>query len=124
MAAATRRLVLRWSGAGIRTFIIVLAILLLAVVAVDSNLWIGTSVLQTSDDAYLQADITPLAAKSPGYVGSVPVRDFQRVKAGDLLVEIVDDDYRAQFAQLRRTLRRPKLRLKISNSRSWYSRLW
>ena len=99
MAAATRRLLLRWSGAGIRTFIVVLAILLLAVVAVDWNLWIGTSVLQTSDDAYLQADITPLAAKSPGYVGSVPVRDFQRVKAGDLLVEIVDDDYRAQFAQ-------------------------
>jgi membrane fusion protein (multidrug efflux system) len=99
MAAATRRLLSRWSGAGIRTFIVVLAILLLAVVAVDWNLWIGTSVLQTTDDAYLQADITPLAAKSPGYVSSVPVRDFQRVKAGDLLVEIVDDDYRAQFAQ-------------------------
>jgi membrane fusion protein, multidrug efflux system len=99
MAAAARRLLLRWSKAGIRTFIVVLAILLLAVVAVDWNLWIGTSVLQTTDDAYLQADITPLAAKSPGYVSSVPVRDFQRVKAGDLLVEIVDDDYRAQFAQ-------------------------
>src|SRR5271170_1266888 len=74
MAAATRRLLLRWSGAGIRTFIVVLAIFLLAVVAVDWNLWIGTSVLQSSDDAYLQADITPLAAKSPGDVGSVPVR--------------------------------------------------
>jgi membrane fusion protein (multidrug efflux system) len=43
--------------------------------------------------------MTPLAAKSPGYVRSVPVQDFQRVKAGDLLVEIVDDDYRAQFDQ-------------------------
>ena len=99
MAAAARRLLLRWSGAGIHTFIVVLAILLLAVVAVDWNLWISTSVLQTSDDAYLQADITPLAAKSPGYVRGVPVQDFQRVKAGDLLVEIVDDDYRARFAQ-------------------------
>jgi membrane fusion protein (multidrug efflux system) len=29
----------------------------------------------------------------------VAVQDFQRVKAGDLLVEIVDDDYRAQVAQ-------------------------
>src|SRR5580693_3367055 len=99
MAAATRRLFLRWSGAGIRTFIVVLAILLLAVVAADWNLWIGTSVLQTTDDAYLQADITPLAAKSPGYVRSVPVQDFQKVKAGDLLVEIVDDDYQAQLDQ-------------------------
>ena len=28
-----------------------------------------------------------------------PVRDFQKVKAGDLLVEIVDDDYRAELEQ-------------------------
>ena len=39
------------------------------------------------------------AAKSPGYVRNVPVQDFQRVKASDLLVEIVDDDYRAQLDQ-------------------------
>jgi membrane fusion protein, multidrug efflux system len=54
-------------------------------------------VQQITDDAYLQADLTPLAAKSPGHVRNVPVRDFQRVSAGDLLVEIVDDDYRAQL---------------------------
>jgi membrane fusion protein, multidrug efflux system len=54
-------------------------------------------VQQITDDAYLQADLTPLAAKSPGFVRNVPVRDFQRVNAGDLLVEIVDDDYRAQL---------------------------
>jgi membrane fusion protein, multidrug efflux system len=78
---------------------VLLAILLLVVVAVDWNLWIGSAVLQTTDDAYLQADITPLAAKSQGYVRSVPVQDFQEVKAGDLLVEIVDDDYRAQLDQ-------------------------
>ena len=29
----------------------------------------------------------------------VPVDDFQRVKAGDLLIEIEDDDYRARVAQ-------------------------
>ena len=52
---------------------------------------------QSTDDAYLQADLTPLAAKVPGYVRRVPVQDFERVKAGDLLVEIVDDDYRAQL---------------------------
>jgi membrane fusion protein, multidrug efflux system len=40
-----------------------------------------------------------LAAKSPGYVRSVPVQDFQRVKAGDLLVEVVDDDCRAELSQ-------------------------
>ena len=55
--------------------------------------------LQTTDDAYIQADITPLAAKVPGYVRRVPVQDFQMVKAGDLLVQIEDNDYRAQLAQ-------------------------
>ena len=43
--------------------------------------------------------MTPLAAKSPGYVRAVPVNDFQKVRAGDLLVQIVDDDYRAQLDQ-------------------------
>ena len=95
----TRKLSSRWSGSIIRIFIVLLAILLLAVAAVDWNLWVGSAVLQTTDDAYLQADITPLAAKSQGYVRSVPVQDFQEVKSGDLLVEIVDDDYRAQLDQ-------------------------
>jgi membrane fusion protein (multidrug efflux system) len=80
-------------------FIVVLAVLLVGIVASDWNLWVGSAALQTTDDAYLQADLTPLAAKSPGYVRSVPVQDFQKVKAGDLLVEIVDDDYRAQLDQ-------------------------
>jgi|SRR5579871_31732 len=96
---AAKGLLSRWSGLAIRIFILLLVLFLVRVVAIDWNLWLGSSVLQTTDDAYLQADITPLAAKSPGYVRSVPVQDFQRVKAGDLLVEIVDDDYRAQLEQ-------------------------
>ena len=43
--------------------------------------------------------LTPLAAKVPGYVRQVVVQDFQQVKAGDLLVQMVDDDYRAQLDQ-------------------------
>jgi len=68
-------------------------------VAYDWDWWVGWSREQSTDDAYLQADLTPLAAKVPGYVRRVPVQDFQRVKAGDLLVEIVDDDYRATLDQ-------------------------
>jgi len=71
--ATTRGLLSRWSGTAIRIFIVVLAILLAGVVAIDRNLWVGSAILQTTDDAYLQADITPLAAKSAGYVRSVPV---------------------------------------------------
>lgn len=76
-----------------------MAAFLIVVVAREWDVWVGSAILQTTDDAYLRADITPLATKSLGYVRSVPVQDFQMVKAGDLLVEIVDDDYRAQVEQ-------------------------
>ena len=61
--------------------------------------WVGLAVRQVTDDAYVRGDITPLSAQIEGYVRRVPVDDFQRVKAGDLLVEIEADDYRARVAQ-------------------------
>ena len=85
--------------ATIRVFILVLIGALILVVAHEWNGWVGAAILQSTDDAYLQADTTPLAAKVPGYVKRVLVRDFQRVHGGDVLVEIVDDDYRAQLDQ-------------------------
>jgi membrane fusion protein (multidrug efflux system) len=88
-----------WLGTAVRLFILLLVGGLVVLVAHEWNWWVGSAVQQSTDDAYLQADLTPLAAKSPGYVRSVAVQDFQRVKAGDLLVEIVDDDYRAQVEQ-------------------------
>ena len=88
-----------WRGIAIRLFILLLAAGLVAVVATEWDWWVGSARWQTTDDAYLTADLTPLAAKVPGYVRHVVVQDFQRVKAGDLLVQIVDDDYRAELAQ-------------------------
>ncbi len=89
----------RWLGVAFRLFILVLVAGLIVFVAREWDWWVGSAVLQTTDDAYLRADLTPLAAKVPGYVRQAPVRDFQKVKAGDLLVEIVDDDYRAELEQ-------------------------
>ena len=63
------------------------------------DVWVGGSSRQTTDDAYIRGDITPLSAKIEGYVRRVPVDDFQRTKKGDLLVEIEDDDYRARVDQ-------------------------
>jgi membrane fusion protein (multidrug efflux system) len=61
--------------------------------------WVGMSTRQVTDDAYVRGDITPLSAKVEGYVTGVPVNDFDRVKAGDLLVEIDRSDYEARVAQ-------------------------
>jgi len=81
-----------------------IAILLLAGVVVTLfitrwDAWVGASIRQTTDDAYLRSDMTPLSAKIEGYVRRVPVNDFQQVKEGDLLVEIEDDDYQARLDQ-------------------------
>jgi membrane fusion protein (multidrug efflux system) len=89
----------RWSGAAFRLFVLILVAGLIYFVAQEWDWWVGSAALQTTDDAYLHADLTPLAAKVPGYVRDIPVRDFQTVKAGDLLVQIDDDDYRAELDQ-------------------------
>ncbi len=63
------------------------------------NSWEGNSTRQITDDAYLQSELTPLSAKVPGYVRSVLVQDYERVRAGQVIAQIVDDDYRATVAQ-------------------------
>ncbi len=85
-------------GIAIRLFILLLIGGLVAVLGTEWDWWNASANYQTTDDAYLTSDLTPLAAKVPGYVRRVVVQDFQQVKAGDPLVEIVDDDYRAQVA--------------------------
>jgi len=82
-----------------RALVFIVAILILIIVTTRWNRWQGGAGWQATDDAYLQADITPVAAKVGGYVRAVPVEDFERVKAGQVLAQIVDDDYRATVAQ-------------------------
>lgn len=54
---------------------------------------------ETTDNAYVRADITSIAPKVAGYVIGVDVADNERVKAGDILFRIDDKDYRARLAQ-------------------------
>jgi membrane fusion protein, multidrug efflux system len=88
---------------GLRRFAPVLALLLAAaifsLIVTNWNAWVGSRGSQKTDDAYLRADITPLSTRVSGAVTQVAVADYQSVKAGDLLVQIKDDDYRAQVEQ-------------------------
>ena len=76
-----------------------LAISIVAVVAIGWSRWEGRAILQATDDAYLQADVMPISSKVAGYVREVPVQDYARVHAGQLLAKLEDDDYRAAVAQ-------------------------
>jgi membrane fusion protein (multidrug efflux system) len=72
---------------------------LLFLIAGNWNTWGSERVSQQTDDAYVRADLTPLSTKVAGLVASVAVSDYQAVKAGDLLVQLRDDDFRAQVQQ-------------------------
>jgi len=72
---------------------------IIAVTAVDWNTWTSNRTAQETDDAYVRADLTPLSTKVAGLVAQVAVSDYQAVKAGDLLVQLRDDDFRAQVQQ-------------------------
>jgi membrane fusion protein (multidrug efflux system) len=61
--------------------------------------WVGSAVIQTTNDAYVKAEMTRLSSRVAGEVLIVAANDFQRVKAGDLLVQIDPADYQAQVAQ-------------------------
>src|ERR1700730_9238391 len=83
-----------------RVLILLLAGGVLVLITTRWNRWEANSRRQSTDDAYLQSDLTPISAKVAGYVRTMPVQDFERVRAGQVLAEIVDDDYRATGDQI------------------------
>jgi membrane fusion protein (multidrug efflux system) len=71
----------------------------IALATVRWDAWVGSFVIQTTDDAYVRAETTQLSSRVSGAVLVVTVKDFQRVKAGDLLIQIDPADYEAVVAQ-------------------------
>ena len=72
---------------------------LLAAVAIGGG-WFGYRwwtvgrFMVSTDDAYVRADNTTLAAKVPGYVANIFVADNSFVHAGDVIAVLDDGDYR------------------------------
>ncbi len=56
--------------------------------------WTVGRFVETTDDAYVSAHNTTLAAKVAGYVSSITVEDNARVHAGDVIATIDDGDFR------------------------------
>jgi membrane fusion protein, multidrug efflux system len=80
-------------------FAVIAALAFVAVATLRWDVWVENAVAQTTDDAYVRADLTRLSSRVAGEVLKVNVDDFQRVKAGDLLIQIDPADYEAQVAQ-------------------------
>ena len=91
--------VARWKKYLTPILVLLLALAILVTITRNWNAWEGGKVEQVTDDAYVRGDLTPLSTKVPGIVRAVHVEDFQQVHKGDLIVELQDDDYRAQADQ-------------------------
>jgi len=89
----------RWQSYTTPILVVILALAVLITITRNWNAWEGGKVEQVTDDAYVRGDLTPLSTKVAGIVRAVDVADYQQVHKGDLLVELEDDDYRAQVDQ-------------------------
>ena len=72
---------------------------LLLVIGGHWTAWEGDRADQSTDDAYLRADVTPLSTRVSGTVRKVSVGDYQTVVEGQALVELDDTDYQGNLDQ-------------------------
>src|ERR1700686_4535724 len=61
--------------------------------------WTEWRFQQSTDDAYVQSDITVISPKVEGYIKEVRVEENQEVAAGQVLIVVEDRDFAAKTAQ-------------------------
>ncbi len=86
----------------LRTALIIIGVLLLAVVAIVW--WLYSRQFETTDDAVVDGHISGLAARVEGTVTGVYVEEDQFVKAGQVLVDLDPRDYTVALQQARSQL--------------------
>jgi len=103
----------RWVTRGIELLLAAAVVVLLATVAVPVGWrwWADGSRFEPTDDAYVTGDLRTLGAKVPGYVAQMLVADYQEVAAGQPILQIEDNDYRAKVALADGVLRSRKAAL-------------
>ena len=93
------------TGVGRRTVLISLAAVALIIGAIwGIRWWTVGRFIESTDDAYLQADSVTIAPKVSGYVAEVYVTDNQAVSAGEPLVRLDSRQYQAILEQAKATI--------------------
>jgi membrane fusion protein (multidrug efflux system) len=82
----------------VRAFFI-LGVLVFLALAGYGAFALATRGKESTDDAQVEADVVPIAARVSGPVVALAVTDNQRVKKGDVLVRIDDADFAARVKQ-------------------------
>lgn len=66
-----------------------------------------------TENAYIRGKVTTVAPQLSGYVATVEVQDFQRVRRGEVIARIDDRQYRQKLAQAQAALAGAEAALKI-----------
>lgn len=81
-----------------RTRLILLLVLLVAL-AVGTWMYLRGLTRESTDDAFIAADVQLVNAKVPGRILEIPVRDNQLVAKGQVLAILEDTDYQSRIDQ-------------------------
>jgi len=84
-----------------RLLIVFACLVVLGGIGYGIRVWLYALRHVTTDDAYVESLIVPLAAKVAGHVADLYVDDNKAVKTGDLLLKIDPRDYQAKRDQAR-----------------------
>jgi membrane fusion protein, multidrug efflux system len=87
----------RWLYPLLRIVFLIFAAWLIWYTAGHWDRWTGAARFESTDDAFVAGDVTPLSARVSGAITDMPVNDFQTVRKGDLIAVIDPSDYQAQL---------------------------
>jgi membrane fusion protein (multidrug efflux system) len=59
---------------------------------------------ETTDNAQVETQVTPVLPRVSGYVKHIVVKDYDSVNAGELIVELDDDEMQSQWVRCRQII--------------------
>jgi membrane fusion protein (multidrug efflux system) len=107
-----------WQKYGAPVLVLLLATAVIVTLTRNWNAWEGSASEQVTNDAFVRGDLTPLSTKVPGLVREVNVGDYQQVHKGDVLIQLEDEDYKAQLAQAEATVEAAKAAIENNRRQS------
>ena len=103
----------------LRVFVygLIIVAILIAVALFGWQWWSVERFRESTDNAYIRSEITPISSKIQGYVEAVLVTDNQHVDKGATLIVIQAEEYEARIDQARAELATSRTELEILASR-------
>lgn len=99
-----------------KKFIVALAVLVVVGGGYGLYKYIHALAHETTDDAQVEAKITPVVSKIPGYIKTIYIQDNQVVKKGDTLLRLDNAEYSIQVQQAKANYQAALSQLQIAQA--------